>query len=47
MVDLVVIGSVVVGGAVDANDAAILEGTLVFGMGMEVVEVAARSLCLD
>lgn len=47
VVDLVVIGSVVASGAVGANDAAIVEGTVVDTVGMTVIEVVAKSLFLD
>jgi len=47
VVDSVVTGSAVVGGAVDAKDAASVEGTIVVTVGMTVVEVVASSLCLD
>jgi len=46
-VDSVVIGSVVAGGAVGANDAANFEGTTIEIVGMKVLEVVANSLCLD
>jgi len=47
VVDSVEIDSVVAGGAVGANDVAIMEGTAIITMGMEVVEVVARPLFLD
>ena len=47
VMDSVVIGSAMVGGAVGANDATTVEGIVVVTVGMVVVEVMARSLCLD
>ena len=47
IVDLVIIGSVVVGGVVGANNVANVEGIVVFTVGASVVEVVAMSLFLD
>ena len=47
VVDSVVTGSTVAGGAVGAKEAANVEGAAVVTVGMEAVEVVAISLCLD
>jgi len=47
VVDLVVTGSAMVGGAVGDNDDAKVEGTAVVTMGMTAVKVVVNSLYLD
>ena len=47
VVDSMVIGSAMAGGAVGVNDATNVEGTAVQKMGMAILEVVAKSLCLD
>ena len=47
VVDSVVTGSAIAGGAVSAKEAANVKGTAVVTMGMSAVEVVAISLYLD
>ena len=47
VVDSTVTGNVVAGGAVGANEAASVEGTVVDTVGMKFVEVVAMSVCFN
>jgi len=45
--DSAITGNVVVGGVVAANDDTSVDGIAVDTVGMTIIEVVARSLCLD